>query len=216
MNSDATDSGPERNLLFVQTLPVHGVDITRMHWRELSTTMNTAARYARDGAHWTCVTTEYQTAGRGTHGRTWLASPGASLMISLVLPPPVVMEGLETLSVETADVLRDVLRGYAEGDYAIKHPNDLLIDGKKCAGILYESAVCDGAMTSLVLGMGVNLTQSAEDFATAGWPDAVSVLAAPGRAPGPEPLLRDFLDAFIPFYRARTNVVTQSAATGRL
>ena len=204
MNSDRLKSGSDRDILFTRTFPVYGIDITRIHWRELSTTMENADGYARDGRHWMCITTEYQTTGRGTHGRTWTAPAGSSLMMSLVLPPPAVMEGLETLSVETAELLRDVLSRHALADYIIKHPNDLLIGGKKCAGIMYESVICDGVMSSLVLGMGVNLTQSADDFADAVLPDATSLKIENGFAPDRETLIRSFLEIFVPFYESRT------------
>lgn len=191
---------------YSRTFEISGITITRLHYREITTTMDAALPYARAGAHWVCVTADYQSSGRGTHGRTWLAPPGTSLMLSLVLPPPPATAGLETLSAETAAILRDVLGGYVEADFVIKQPNDLLIGGKKCAGILYESVTCDNAMTTLVLGMGVNLTQTAEDFIRAGLTDATSLAAAAGTAPGAEPLLGDFLTQFAPFYRTKAGI----------
>ena len=62
----------------------------------------------------------------------------------------------------------------------IKWPNDVLIGGKKICGILIESA--SGRSPTAIAGIGLNATQSAEDFAAAGLPDATSLMASTGRA----------------------------------
>ena len=117
----------------------------RLHLRETTSTNDRARALAVAGApHGTLVTAGAQTAGRGRQGRTWTPPPGASLRLSLVL--------------RALYPLLSLRAGLAVADRAgpgarVKWPNDVLLDGRKVAGILAEGRPQEGWA---VLGIGVN------------------------------------------------------------
>ena len=117
----------------------------RLHVREIDSTNERARALAVAGApHGTVVTAGVQTAGRGRQGRTWTAPPGTALLLSLV--------------VREIDPLLSLRAGLAVADLAgpgarVKWPNDVLVDGRKVAGILVEARPQEGWA---VVGIGVN------------------------------------------------------------
>jgi BirA family biotin operon repressor/biotin-[acetyl-CoA-carboxylase] ligase len=144
----------------------------RHHFRTTTSTNLEAARLAAAGApHGTLVTASEQSAGRGRQGRRWLAPAGQALLLSLVLRAgSSLVGGLLPLRAGLAVV--DIAGPRA----ALKWPNDVLLDGRKVAGILVEAFPQRGWA---VLGIGVNV---AVDPATL--PGEVAVRAGTlGRAP---------------------------------
>lgn len=121
---------------------------------EVSSTNTLAAEAARRGmpeVH--VVLTDLQTAGRGRLGRAWQAQAGSSLMLSLMTRPAVPPVDQPLLSLLTGVALADAVRGQCRGvDVALKWPNDLLVDGRKAAGILVE-----GSEGAVIVGCGVNV-----------------------------------------------------------
>jgi BirA family biotin operon repressor/biotin-[acetyl-CoA-carboxylase] ligase len=125
----------------------------RLHLRETGSTNDRARALAVAGApHGTLVTTGLQTAGRGRQGRTWTTPPGRALLMSLVLRAPDRMLPLAA-AVAVAET--------AGPEAMIKWPNDVLLDGRKVAGILAEARPQDGWA---VLGMGINVALRPDDF----------------------------------------------------
>jgi BirA family transcriptional regulator, biotin operon repressor / biotin---[acetyl-CoA-carboxylase] ligase len=125
----------------------------RLHHRVTDSTSDRARALAVAGApHGTLVTASEQRAGRGRRGRTWSAPPGRALLMSLVLRewPPL-------LPIAAAVAVADV----AGPSAAIKWPNDVLLDGRKLAGILVEGRPQAGWT---VLGIGVNVSVRADDL----------------------------------------------------
>lgn len=125
----------------------------RVHHRRTDSTNERARELAAGGAvHGTLVTASEQSAGRGRQGRTWSAPPGRALLCSLVLRDPPRLLPL-IAGVAVAEVV---------GDHAtLKWPNDVLLDGRKVAGILVEGRPQEGWA---VLGIGVNVALRPEDF----------------------------------------------------
>jgi BirA family transcriptional regulator, biotin operon repressor / biotin---[acetyl-CoA-carboxylase] ligase len=117
----------------------------RLHLRSIGSTNARARELAQAGApHGTAVTADEQTAGRGRQGRGWSTPPGGALAVSLVIRDP--------------DPLLSLRAGLAVADLAgegasVKWPNDVLVDGRKVAGILAEGRPQEGWA---VLGIGVN------------------------------------------------------------
>ena len=102
-----------------------------------------------------------QTAGRGRLGRSWIAPPGASLLMSMLLrPSDLPMDRLHLATAAVAMAGADAVALIAEITPSLKWPNDLLVDDRKLAGVLTE---VDGQDSSLavVVGIGINCT----------WPD---------------------------------------------
>jgi BirA family transcriptional regulator, biotin operon repressor / biotin---[acetyl-CoA-carboxylase] ligase len=160
---------------------VSGLGTPRLHLRETTSTNDRARELAIAGApHGTLVTAGAQTAGRGRQGRTWAAPPGRALLMSLVLRRPDRMLPLAA-AVAVADV--------AGPRAAIKWPNDVLLDGRKVAGILAEARPQEGWA---VLGIGLNVAVRVADL-----PDELRETAATlGLEPRDvEPLLARLLGA---------------------
>ena len=117
----------------------------RRHLRETTSTNELARALAAAGApHGTLVTTGFQSAGRGRQGRTWTAPPGRALLLSLVVRAP--------------DPLLPLRAGLAVADLAgpaalVKWPNDVLLEGRKVAGVLVEARPQEGWA---VVGIGIN------------------------------------------------------------
>lgn len=117
----------------------------RLHLRSIGSTNARARELAVAGApHGTAVTADEQTAGRGRQGRGWATPPGSALAVSLVIRDP--------------DPLLSLRAGLAVADLAgagarVKWPNDVLVDGRKVAGVLVEGRLQEGWA---VLGIGVN------------------------------------------------------------
>jgi BirA family biotin operon repressor/biotin-[acetyl-CoA-carboxylase] ligase len=125
----------------------------RLHVRSIGSTNARARELAAAGAgHGTLVTAGVQTAGRGRQGRAWTAPAGSSLLLSLVL--------------RSWDDLLPLRAGLAVADVAgatalVKWPNDVLLDGRKVAGILAEGRPQEGWT---VLGIGVNAALDVRDL----------------------------------------------------
>lgn len=126
---------------------------------ELDST-NTCARTLADTGieEGTVVITDYQTAGRGRQGRTWTAERGKNLMFSVVFrpDPAVPLWQFPYLLSEGAARGVEKLTGMT---VQTKWPNDLIVNGKKCAGILVEQSATDG-ITTAIAGIGVNVNQT--------------------------------------------------------
>jgi len=152
----------------------------RLHLRSIGSTNTRARELAEAGApHGTLVSAGEQTAGRGRQGRSWVTPPGSAIATSLI--------------VREFDALLPLRAGLAVANVAgagarVKWPNDVLLDGRKVAGVLAEAHGADWA----VLGIGVNV---ALDLATL--PDDVAAVAGTlGRAPDDiEPTLDELLTA---------------------
>ncbi|WP_171474344.1 biotin--[acetyl-CoA-carboxylase] ligase [Frigoriglobus tundricola] len=122
---------------------------------------------------------DQQTAGRGQYGRVWQSRPGSSLLMSVVLRPPADLLRPVVLTAWAAVSVAEAILALTGVQARIKWPNDLLIRGKKVCGILIEQSGRAGSVTT-VAGMGLNLTQTLDEFAAAQLPDATSLGIASG------------------------------------
>lgn len=114
-----------------------------------------AERGAPDG---TAVVADAQTRGRGRRGRAWHAAPGTSLLVSVLLRPRLDPARLPLLSFAAALAVAGTLERLADLTPRVKWPNDVLVGGRKIAGILLESRPSESG-TVVVAGIGLNLTQ---------------------------------------------------------
>lgn len=165
---------------------------TYLHRERVGSTSDEVARLAEQGApEGTVVVAEYQEAGRGRLGRTWSAPPRTSILCSLLLRPPVPPVRVPFLSllfgVGAAEVLR--AQGFPAG---LKWPNDVLLDGRKVAGILTEMSGDVERVRSVVVGCGINVLQAEKELPQEGVP-ATSLRAWGGQAVARAPLLAALL-----------------------
>jgi BirA family biotin operon repressor/biotin-[acetyl-CoA-carboxylase] ligase len=116
-----------------------------------------------------------QTGGRGRFGRVWRSRPGGALLLSVILQPPSELRRASVLTATAAVAVGDAVFGLTGLQTKIKWPNDLLVRGKKVCGILIEQG------RATVVGIGLNLNQTAEEFDSAGLPDATSLAMLSGR-----------------------------------
>lgn len=100
-----------------------------------------------------------QTEGRGRLGRDWQAPPGSALLFSIVLTPAVGGESLPELTVVAAEAVAEAIAHETGLAVMLKDPNDVLVDGRKVAGVLAESS--EGRV---VLGIGINVSQAREEL----------------------------------------------------
>lgn len=123
---------------------------------ELESTNDEAHRIAREGAeHGTVVLAENQTRGRGRRGADWLSEPGDGLLFSVVLRPQFEAKYRGRIALAAGLGIASVLRESLGVPAELKWPNDLMIHGKKCGGILVEAQE-----NHVVLGVGINVIQS--------------------------------------------------------
>ncbi|MBL4848544.1 MAG: biotin--[acetyl-CoA-carboxylase] ligase [Planctomycetes bacterium] len=167
---------------------------------ELPSTNDRLAQLAEEGApEGTLVVAGSQTAGRGRHGRSW-SSPEGGLYFSFLLRPDEAMLRRLAPTLVGGLAVCQALDGFTpeETRPQLKWPNDVLLDGRKVAGVLGEmTRGSDGYR--LVLGLGINL--AAVEF-----PDDVSEIAtsvaATGACPEPTAFLAAFFESFTGLYRS--------------
>ena len=153
-----------------------------------------------------------QTAGRGRLGRTWVAPPGASLLVSVLLRPQVAVTRAHLLTVAAGLAAIDVVRAVAGIDARLKWPNDVVVDDRKLAGILAEASG-----DAVVVGMGLNVRWT--DF-----PPEIAQAATACNLESDRPVDRDaLLDAWLAAFDERLrdldgvarDAVRASATLGR-
>lgn len=144
----------------------------------LDSTNNLAASLADDTANaGLAILADEQTAGRGQYGRTWLAAPRQSVLLSLLVSPPPELCRPVVLTAWAAVAVGTTIQQTLGQPTRIKWPNDVLLCAGKVCGILIESANPHrgSAVRSFVVGIGLNVQQSAASFAAAGLPEATSL-----------------------------------------
>jgi len=108
------------------------------------------------------LSADFQRAGKGRRARAWVAPPGSSLLVTAILPRPVAAEALWAVPFWTALGVADGIETATGIRVSLQWPNDLLIDGRKCCGILCVSRVI-GDIAWVGCGTGVNVTRPSED-----------------------------------------------------
>ena len=130
-------------------------------------TMDVAHALGGDGAPpGTLVLADEQTAGRGRSGKSWRSPAGAGIWMTL-LERPNDAEALGVLSIRLGLKAARVLQRFAEGRVHLKWPNDVLLDGRKLAGILVETRWRERQVDWVAIGIGVNVAMPDEAHAAA-------------------------------------------------
>jgi BirA family biotin operon repressor/biotin-[acetyl-CoA-carboxylase] ligase len=136
-------------------------------------TMELAAAGAAEGL---ALLADEQTAGKGQHGRSWLAGAGDGVLLSVLLHPPAELRRPALLTAWAAVSVCTVVRELTGRQARIKWPNDVLLSGRKVCGILIEQSLHNGRL-ALVAGIGLNVRQTPEVFEAAGLIEATSLAA---------------------------------------
>jgi BirA family biotin operon repressor/biotin-[acetyl-CoA-carboxylase] ligase len=134
------------------------------HFETLVSTQDTTKQYLAEGRDLPfAVYADMQTNGRGRSGNKWVSQHG-NLLASIAIPlKNIHAKNAGQYSFLTAVALMDCLADYGVSNAVNKWPNDILVDGKKIAGILLESDIsADGIINALIIGIGVNLASAPE------------------------------------------------------
>ena len=107
---------------------------------------------------------EHQTAGRGQRGNRWESAAGKGLWFSILLRPGIQVNDSGRLTIWAMESICDVIRTEFALEPAIKLPNDVLLCGRKVAGLLVEMRAQQKAPHLAIVGIGINVNHSVEDF----------------------------------------------------
>ena len=156
----------------LRAVPGWRVELTQ---QTASTNADVIERARAGAAEGLVVIAEEQTAGRGRMGRSWVSARGAGVWLTVLLRPRLPLARWGWLPLLTGVALADTVREVTGLTATLKWPNDLLIDGRKCAGILAEVA----SPGAVAVGVGLNVLQEAAQLpVTATGLPATSLLLA--------------------------------------
>ena len=151
-------------------------------FEETSSTNDVAEKLARDGVkEGVVVFAESQTKGRGRLGRKWLSPSRKGLWFSVLLRPDLRPEAATHLTVAAATALARAVREHTGLKPEIKWPNDILLNGKKVAGVLTELSAELDRVKHVILGIGVDVNLDAGDLPAELRPLASSLKIESGR-----------------------------------
>jgi BirA family biotin operon repressor/biotin-[acetyl-CoA-carboxylase] ligase len=166
----------------------------RIYWHStIGSTMTEASRLAAEGCDsGTVVGAEEQTAGQGRYGRLWHSEPGAGLYLSIILRNAFSPDALPVVTLALGLAVSEAIQKACDVPCDLRWPNDVLIESKKCAGILTQ---LEGQ--AIVAGIGINVNHSA-------FPDQLSAIAtslriASGRMQSREKLLVELVGSVTNF-----------------
>jgi len=107
---------------------------------------------------------ESQTKGRGRMGRNWMSLPGVGLYLSVIVQPKIQLRRLPQLTLLAGLATTLAINEIAHQKALLKWPNDILLKGKKCCGILCETHPTRTGETGVIIGIGINANHSLPDF----------------------------------------------------
>ncbi len=182
-----------------------------MYQAVTGSTNDDALLAARSGApHGSVFVADEQTAGRGRRGHTWHAAPGENLLFSVLLRPELELAQTSALTLAIGLALRDAITPLISSEALIKWPNDLLVGGKKLAGVLVESQLQGDRLQAVVVGVGLNVASREFPEEIAARATSLAVLGATRLER--EPLLYSVLEAIA----ARVEDYQRSGVAGLL
>src|SRR6266478_5688781 len=124
---------------------------------------------------------EHQTAGRGQRGNRWESAAAKGLWFSILLRPKIKISDSVRLTIWAIEAIADVIRIEFALEPTIKLPNDVQLFGRKVAGVLVEMRAQEKAPHLAIVGVGINVNQSLEDFPLELQSRAISLALALGR-----------------------------------
>ncbi|TKB12161.1 biotin--[acetyl-CoA-carboxylase] ligase [Desulforhopalus sp. IMCC35007] len=132
------------------------IDSTNIKAKELAST---------GAANGTMVIADYQTQGRGRLGKDWLSSAGRGLYCSIIVRPKILIDAYPQITLVAGVALAQYFEQLINRKIQLKWPNDIFIGGRKCAGILTESALPAAREERYaVIGIGININHKLTDF----------------------------------------------------
>ena len=114
----------------------------------------------------TVIIANKQTAGIGTHGRSWYTGSGDNIAMSMLFKPKCDLSSLNNITVDVAQSVKNVIKDLYDIDLSLKYPNDLLLNDKKICGILTEINTISGKINYLIISLGFNVNEMGFDDET--------------------------------------------------
>jgi BirA family biotin operon repressor/biotin-[acetyl-CoA-carboxylase] ligase len=159
-----------------------------------STSTYLAAMGPAEAVHGTVVAADHQTAGRGRMQRTWFSPPGTNLYFSILLRPDIVPVQAPQLALVTAAALLKVLKNKFTGLHPeVKWPNDILVQGRKLAGILCEMHAEVDRIHHVIIGIGMNVNSKRDSYPGELRDSAISLRDATGKVSSRQELIAAIL-----------------------
>ena len=132
------------------------------HRAETGSTNDDALAAAREGAApGSLFVADHQSQGRGRRGQSWVSQKGDNLLFSVVLRPAPGSSPLSAVTLAVGLGVRAALAPYSQEPLSVKWPNDVLAGRRKLAGILCEGQLRGSELEALIIGVGINVFQSA-------------------------------------------------------
>lgn len=168
-----------------------------VHKESIPTTQRLAHELALDGAeHGTVVIADEQTEGKGRVDRKWHSEKGQGIWMSIILRPNILPYLAPQLTLLTATVLADVIDRLTDVTPQIKWPNDILINDKKMAGILTEMQAEQDQVLYVIIGIGININHTKEDFSEELLSKATSLRIETQKKWDMLPIIQEILETF--------------------
>jgi BirA family biotin operon repressor/biotin-[acetyl-CoA-carboxylase] ligase len=136
--------------------------VPEYRFASIASTMGEAQRLAAEGAtEGTLVLAETQTEGRGRLGRSWISQPGVGLYFSLLLRPPVPVARMPLVTLALGLGVAEGIEKACKVECDLRWPNDVLLQEKKCSGILVETSIDPDGSSCVIVGVGINVNHEA-------------------------------------------------------
>ena len=164
-----------------------------LHYDTLDSTNHLARSFAEEGAgEGTVITAEYQTRGRGRFKKRWVSPRGSGLLFSIILRPKLKTSSASILTHVAAKSVAEALQECFKISPKLKKPNDVLVHGKKIAGILTESSGAGQKLEYVIVGIGLNVNTQASKLPRG----ATSVACEIGKRTEKDEVLEKILSIF--------------------
>ena len=160
-----------------------------------STNDDAAVLLGEPGSAGVVLCADYQRIGKGRRGRAWLASPGSALLFTAILPEPVAAQALWAVPFWSALGVAAGIERATGVRASLQWPNDLLLEGRKCCGILCVSRVA-GDKAWVGCGSGINISRPAHDALLEGIQPPPAFLSDCGAAVARDDVLAAILAAY--------------------
>lgn len=195
--------GPDRLLVdeISQDLKVQRIGKNLVCLEETDSTNVRARQLAEEGAaDGTVIIADRQSAGRGRLGRRWESPSGVNLYTSILLRPNIPVQQAPQLTFLTAVAVAETLQQHCHLAAGVKWPNDILVRGAKIAGLLNEMNAETEQIHFVILGVGVNLNMTSEQFPEDLNYPATSVFLETGAKVSRVAFIRSFLETLDGYY----------------
>ena len=133
----------------------------RIHYSEIDSTNEELKRLFKEEEldNGTLLTADYQTGGKGQMGAGWKSSKGKNFLGTFFLNSNPVLEEVFVLNMIMSLAVKETVSEFVNGKVEIKWPNDIVVEGKKIAGILIENKLQKSVLAGVFLGLGLNVNQ---------------------------------------------------------